>query len=128
MPKLTLVTLPVELLTLIFSFACTDAGQTGCFLGLVCKPFRDVCLHTGVDIQFARVCGERRLGCFLDMLEKREERARKVESLFLSYDDGEKRNEEADFHHTGKGKPIVVFTPSCDLTGDNRFCRFWRMH
>lgn len=82
----TAASLPIELLLLIFSFACTDGGQAGCALDLVCRTFRDVCLDTGVDIQSALVHGEPgKMEAFLDMLRKRPATKRKVRFLFLTH-------------------------------------------
>ncbi|TCD60390.1 hypothetical protein EIP91_010243 [Steccherinum ochraceum] len=106
MPTPIISTLPVELLALVFSFACNDSGQTGCALRLVCKSFRWFCLETGVDIRSVRVCGRRRLERFLDMLDGRDVGAMNVESLFMSYDAGRKRNEERDYVQGQKDSEI----------------------
>ena len=81
--------MPPELLPTIFSYACTDAGQTGCILDLVCKAFRNVCLDTAVDIQSASLCGRHKIELFLNMLHRRERQKRRVASLFLSYREGD---------------------------------------
>lgn len=80
----SLSTIPPELLRIIFSFACTDGGQTGCMLNLICKASRSVCLDTGVDIQSVFICSHTKMSSFLMMLSKRSVDRRKVVSLFLS--------------------------------------------
>jgi len=86
MPLLVgLANVPVELLVHIFSFACTDAGHTGCALKLVCRAFYDLCVQTSLDIQFAAVCGKRSINAFLAILKGRV--LRRVESLFLCEQD-----------------------------------------
>lgn len=75
---------PLELLPTIFSYACVDSGTTGCAINLVCKTFREACLDSGVDIQYASVFGLAKLKPFWDMLSKREAEKRKIVSLFLS--------------------------------------------
>ncbi|THH26872.1 hypothetical protein EUX98_g7323 [Antrodiella citrinella] len=74
---------PVELLVDIFSLACTDAGYTGCALKLVSRAFCDICTQTSLDIQFASVCGRRRMRVFLSLLKRRTIEMRRVKSLFL---------------------------------------------
>lgn len=83
MPRPTLSTIPLELLTNILTLACDDGGKTGCSLSLVSTDIRDVCLDTGADITTASVCGEQKLKKFLVMLHRRTPRSRRVRSLFL---------------------------------------------
>lgn len=85
---LNVIAIPPELLSDILSYACTDTGETGCALGLTCKTFRDLCLDTGIDLQFVSICGAARLAKFLEMLRRRDEQKRKVFSLFMSHTDG----------------------------------------
>ncbi|TCD64456.1 hypothetical protein EIP91_004060 [Steccherinum ochraceum] len=65
-------TIPVELLEPIFSFACTDSGQTGCALNATSKTFRSVCLRSSIDIQCAAVYGRAKIRRFLDIINLRE--------------------------------------------------------
>ncbi|TCD60389.1 hypothetical protein EIP91_010242 [Steccherinum ochraceum] len=88
MPFFSLSTIPVEILRYILSFACTDAGHTGCTVNLVCNLFRQLCLETGVDLQCALVVGSGKQAQFLEMLYTRERQKRRVVSLFISYEDG----------------------------------------
>ncbi|TCD66073.1 hypothetical protein EIP91_001831 [Steccherinum ochraceum] len=83
MPTRTLLGIPNELLTPIFSYACADGGKTGATLSLVCREIRDICKSTGADITTAVLCGEKQLKRFLFMLRRRPYYARKVRSLFL---------------------------------------------
>ena len=75
--------LPLELVVQIFSLACTDTGQTGCSLGLVCRAFWGICLSTGVDLQVVSLRKLQRVRIFLDVLRRREESVRKIQSLML---------------------------------------------
>ncbi|TCD61693.1 hypothetical protein EIP91_008044 [Steccherinum ochraceum] len=84
MDSLTTRPLPVELLLLIFRFACTDGGPTGCILNLTCKAFRALCVDTSVDVRISYVAGIRQADKFLEMLLARGPRGRRVESLFLA--------------------------------------------
>lgn len=79
----TLLALPLEILLKILSHACTDDGATGRVLTRICKPLRELCLSTGVDIQSVGVDGVRKMDAFLEMLEGREEGTRRVKALRL---------------------------------------------
>ncbi|TCD60387.1 hypothetical protein EIP91_010240 [Steccherinum ochraceum] len=82
----SLTIIPPELLEEIFFFACTDAGQTGCSINLVCKQFRKHCIRTGVDIRQVYLCGPKALECFYCILVLRELEGRKVVSLCMHAD------------------------------------------
>lgn len=85
MPPTTLTTAPEDIVLRIFSFACTDDGQTGRSLVIVSKAVRALCRDTGIDIQCVAVCGRLNMEQFLHNLQGREERSRNVMSMFLSY-------------------------------------------
>ena len=82
--SLLLQSIPPEILSEICSWACIDAGQTGCQLNLVCKAFRELCSTTGVDLQYVSVRQLHKMKIFLEMLEKRSMSGRKVRSLMLA--------------------------------------------
>ncbi|TCD60386.1 hypothetical protein EIP91_010239 [Steccherinum ochraceum] len=84
---LTLATTPSELLEEIFSWACTDDGQTGRSINLVCKQFRNHCMGTGVDIRQVYLCGPKALERFHYALAMRESEGRKVVSLCMMWDE-----------------------------------------
>lgn len=88
-PSTDLTSAPGVLLR-IFSYACTDYGQTGCSLLLVCKLFNSLCNDSGIDIQCAAVCGLDKLRLFFDNLARRPAYSRAVDSLFLTYRDSAK--------------------------------------
>ncbi|TCD66157.1 hypothetical protein EIP91_001711 [Steccherinum ochraceum] len=81
-----LLSLPVELLLLIFSYACIDGGQTGCAINSVCQYLRTTCLKTGADLQSAAVHGIDRMDAFLEVLKRRDEGGQQVVSLLLRRD------------------------------------------
>ncbi|TCD61453.1 hypothetical protein EIP91_008410 [Steccherinum ochraceum] len=68
----TLLALPLEILLKILSHACTDDGATGRTLMRICKPLREFCFTTGVDIQSIGVDGIRRMNAFVEVLDERE--------------------------------------------------------
>ncbi|TCD61692.1 hypothetical protein EIP91_008043 [Steccherinum ochraceum] len=75
--------LPAELLLYIFSFACTDSGETGCALNETSNTFRAICLNSSVDIQYVAIYGTRRIDCFLNAVQRRPLRSRRVKALLL---------------------------------------------
>ncbi|TCD64457.1 hypothetical protein EIP91_004061 [Steccherinum ochraceum] len=88
----TLSVLPPELLIPIFTYASTDGGPTARALQLTCRAFHALLVATSINIQFAAVCGVRRLKGFLEAVKGREEGTRRgVESLFLAFEDGVER-------------------------------------
>ncbi|KAH8101091.1 hypothetical protein BXZ70DRAFT_108047 [Cristinia sonorae] len=105
--SLLLSIIPSEILTAIFSSACTDTGETGRQLNLVCKAFRDLCTATGVDLQYASVRGVRRMQRFLQVLGGRDKTLRKVRSLMLVERGWLERNEEAQTPDTAVLVPLV---------------------
>ncbi|TCD61688.1 hypothetical protein EIP91_008039 [Steccherinum ochraceum] len=81
---MTLPSIPVELLLSIFSFACTDDGQTGRALNATSKAFRDICLGSSVDLQCVAIHGCYGIKLFSDIVSQRK--YPRVESLLLSDD------------------------------------------
>ena len=102
-----LQTIPIELLLAIFSYACTDGGQTGCTLNLVSRVFRRICLDTAADIRVVALCGVYQLESFLKLLCGRPETKRKVMSLFMSY----RRDGNGQRESLSDGKVLILDTP-----------------
>ena len=84
MGETNILLIPTELLILILSYACVDSGKTGYALNLVCKSFKMLCWDTALDIQSVALHGASQMCQFLEMLDRRPERLRRVKSLFLS--------------------------------------------
>ena len=75
-------TCPVEILYLIFSYACTDDGHTGRALSLVSRNIR--VLSRPYQFQSIAVYGDRQIAAFADLLETLEPASRCVRHLFLT--------------------------------------------
>ncbi|KAI0647491.1 hypothetical protein C8Q79DRAFT_631352 [Trametes meyenii] len=83
--------LAVELLTSIFSLACTDGGRTACSLSLVCKHIREVARPIRFNVVALTGGAPHKLQAFFDDLERESNSFRagttsRVRHLFLHTD------------------------------------------
>ncbi|KAI0672779.1 hypothetical protein C8Q78DRAFT_679087 [Trametes maxima] len=95
--------LAVELLTSIFSLACTDGGRTACSLSLVCKHIREVARPFRFNIVALTGGAPHKLQAFFNDLERESNTSRagaRVRHLFLHTDLSKARTQSG-----GPGRP-----------------------
>ncbi|KAK7438452.1 hypothetical protein VKT23_018065 [Stygiomarasmius scandens] len=74
--------LPIEIVTLIFSYACLDNGYTGRSLSLVSKSIRDLSQH--FKLQSISIIGYNQLQSFASLLAETPPSFRRVRFLFIA--------------------------------------------